>query len=208
MSGCDETMKDSERWIHYIPALREVLTAQGAWFGVPWDDERDDRLRYACSHVRPATHLELAFVVAAAERHVWWREIVEEFVKRRAGERTVLDHFPILELEEWGMPNTYRIPAFHEQIVALIRTVSGWGILAATGYLYEIFKRRADRKPLRAIASSDCREKMGPDELDAVEAIVLHHATQSRQYAWCSTMAERAQRLVDSAAGFHAGWRS
>ena len=180
----------------YSGALREVIQIQGAFWGGEWGSESEANLIYALSRVAPSTHLEIAFVVAVIERVPSNRDIVDEFVRRRAAEQPLWPDHPLLDLQKWGMPNTYRLPVFQEQIHTLIREVTGWGGRHAWDYLDEIFKARASRKPLREVATPECQASVSTEELDIIDSIISYNAPRSRQYAWCSTMAERAWKIV------------
>ena len=115
----------------FLTRLLRILDNQGAlWNCLPFTVRQQGFLTEQFTKMAPSTHIEAAIFAAIAEqahsphRKKMQTEIVEEYVRRRKGDRPLMPDHPILSLEGLGMPETYRLLIFREQVTKLIETLT------------------------------------------------------------------------------------
>lgn len=184
--------------VDYFPILKQVLHEQGLMHDATETEQGEESLRYACAQVRPTFHVELAFVVAMGmNQGLSCQTLVDEFVRRRSGEPSLMEDHPVLALKVWGMPDTHRLLVFVEQIDRLLADLCGWNLLEAMQYRRLLQRGRTDLGKLRDVAEQR-KPGIPADELDRIEAMlrVFINYFGAREYAFCSTMADRAERIA------------
>lgn len=185
--------------IDYFPYLLAAIEEQALRCGFELESGQRECLAYTCENIQPGTHVELAVVVALGEGFLENRKpIVDEYVRRKSGMAPMLDDHYLLELPHLGVPSTYRVMLFEEQLIALIRELTDEGRKKSTERLYTYCKRK-DIEPLREIAKPEYKELLTDDEFSTLERIIRFHAGYSKQYTYCSTVAARAENLARAA---------
>jgi len=194
-----------------INNLIKVLNEQGAYFGDQLDKIQITNLKYAVDQIKPSNHQELAFVVACGNQGQRFNFIVNEYVKRRNGEKSLLFDHPILALETWGRPNTQRILIFKEQIQTLLSELTG---LTENYKLYRklLWGHRIKRlnpntykgislNEFHDVLSKKYRQLLNDNEIMMIYYTLINHISFARPYTWCSTMATRASFLESQTFG-------
>jgi hypothetical protein len=115
----------------FLSRLLRVLDEQGAlWDCPPFTDRQQGFLTEQFAKMAPSTYIEAAIFAAIAEqahsphRNKMQTEIVEEYVRRRNGNRPLMPDHSILSLEGHCMPQTYRLLIFREQVTKLLETLT------------------------------------------------------------------------------------
>jgi len=67
----------------------------------------------------------MAFVVACGTPRTALNHIVDEYVRRRKGEKSQLPDVEMAPPEVMGLPDTQRIIIFREQLLSLLRELTG-----------------------------------------------------------------------------------
>jgi hypothetical protein len=190
---------ESAQSVDYFPHLLSVLDEQAQRWGFELEKGQKECLAYTCENIRPVTHIELATVVAFGEGFLEdWKPIIDEYVRRKGGMPSMLYDHPLLEMAHLGVPSTYRVMLFKEQLIALLGELTDEGQKKSTERLYTYLKRR-DIKPLRDVAKVKYQESLTDGEFGTLERIIQFHAGYSKQYTYCSTMAARAENLARAA---------
>lgn len=140
----------------YLDPMRIALQEQGRLHDAPWYEWNEENLQYACSRIKPTTHVELAFLAAVSIRCVSNQAVVDEYVRRRSAEPPLLFDHPVFELKSWGMPNTQGMLVFREQQLTLLREVCDWGLTDPPRYLWQVMQAKSERERLRDISAKRC----------------------------------------------------
>lgn len=157
-------------------------------------DEQKANLIYAFEKIKPVNHLEETIAVACAMSMQPVCKIVDEYARRRKGEAPRLPAHPVTMLKAWGVPNTYGMLIFREQIDALLAGIIGLHLGAGQYFRYRIICGEIKK----ADFVSKIREKYpcsNRDDIIAVYDAVLYYAPMGRPYIWCSSMVDRADAL-------------
>lgn len=190
--------KDTGQTKDYFPYLISVVEAQSRRWGFELDSDEKECLSYACKNINPMNHAELAAVVALGagvlENN---KTLIDEYVLRRNGMSPRLIDHPLLDLSDYGAPMTYRLPIYQEQLIALIRKLTGYNSTKSKELLrgYQIGDI-AKLEPLKMIALKDYKESLGEDELFKLDLIISEHAGHCQQYYFCSTLADRVENMT------------
>ncbi len=182
--------------IDYYPYLRKVIEEQCRRLGQEMQEKERSNLRFACKAVRPTNHEELSFIIAVGPKRYPCRDLVDEYARRRDGLSPKLYDHPLLALDRWAMPHTYRIPIYREQLVALIKELTDMPERDAVTLISRYMRCRADIPPLESMASPIYRENLTRKEFAELDHIIRTYGWRSTLYTWCSTMASRAEVLV------------
>lgn len=186
-----------EQALDHYPGLVAVLNAQNrVQGGRPMESRELENLRYACRAIKPSNHVELAFVAAVGPKWQPNDDLVDEFVRRRAGFPPELDDHPLLALDGWGMPDTFRIPVYREQLVTLIRELTKMTQRDSIALLSRYLQGRVDIPPLSGMAGGRYKQDLTAADFERLERIIRGYGYRTMPYAWCSTIASRAEALV------------
>jgi len=158
-------------------------------------DEQKTNLIYAFEKIKPTNHLEETIVVACAMSMQSVYNIVDEYVRRRKGEAPRLPAHSAMLLKGWGVPDTYGILLFREQISALLAEVTGASLGYGKELCLEMTMGCINTRDFRSELAEEYREFNG-DQIMAVYDAVLFYAPAARPYVWCSAMVSRADALV------------
>ncbi|MGV1098744.1 hypothetical protein ACUUL3_04960 [Thiovibrio sp. JS02] len=185
----------SKARVDYFPYLLKVIEEQGRLHSCEYCDEERDNLRDACNAVSPTNHEELAFVAAIGPK-LHCQNLVNEYVRRRDGQQSKIYDHPLLALETWGTPDTHRILIYREQILALIKELTGVSSLVALSLFYKSLQSKPDAPPWGAEQFSAKYQNLPSEEVDSLHELIRYYGQRSMPYAWCSTMASRAELLA------------
>jgi hypothetical protein len=181
-------------------AVTEVLRGEGHLSGNPeWDGERPRNVATACSVIRPANHIELAYAIACADQLKDATDLAEEFARRKAGEppRLFGDGAFLQEMiSHRQLPETYGILLFEEQFEAFCKTIS-----MKPASMWRGLVRRSRDLPLtaRSMLRPRTLEWLRPGEFESVVEAMRGFAFRVRPYLRCSTMAQKVERLMAAA---------
>lgn len=84
--------------------------------------EQVDNLHYAFGRIKPSTHQEAAFATAFGHSKRPLKHIVDEYIRRKRGEISLLPDHRIFSLDE-GAPDTHRVLMFREQITIVLARI-------------------------------------------------------------------------------------
>lgn len=182
--------------IDYYPFLLRVVEEQGRMHDQEMSDQVRENLRYACLTVRPRSHDELAFVAAIGPRWMSYRDLADEYVRRRSGLPPSFYDHPLLELRGWGMPETYRILIYREQLLTLINELTGMSKRDSITLFYKYLQGRAGIPPLESMATESQRNALTSQDFRMFERMIREYGVRSMPYTWCSAMASRAEKLA------------
>lgn len=180
----------------YYPILSKVIAEHGRRHNSDLTAREREHLRYACDAIQPSTHAELAFVAAVGPKWLPCQDLVDEYLRRRAGMAAVIEDHPVLALDDWAMPETFRIPIFREQHVTLIRMLTDMSQRESIGLLFQYLRYSPDIQPLRTMAIQKYQDTLAAEDFSRIERIMRFYLPRSMPYAWCSTMASRAEALA------------
>lgn len=207
---------------NYLETLIKVLKEQAAYHNDVLHQGQIENLTYAFEKICPTNHQEMAFVVACGTNTQPLNHIIDEYARRRKGEKSHLPDHPLMALNEWGLPDTQRILIFREQIEALLKELidfnSPWirekGKIFLRG-MKDLLRNLSDCHPVhcqilfymilrkqegfsynefRVLLKKDLKIKYG-SELATIYDALQYYAPICRPYAWCSTMVVRASRM-------------
>lgn len=182
-----------EKTTDYYPLLSEVIAEQNRRNNSEFTEREREHLRYACDAIRPSTHAELAFIAAVGPKWAPCQDLVDEYVRRRAGNAAAIEDHPVFALDEWGMPETCRIPVYREQHVMLVRELTDMTQRESIGLLYRYLRYSPDKPPLRTMAIEKYRDTLSAGDFARIERIIRFYLPRAMPYAWCSAMAGRAE---------------
>jgi hypothetical protein len=185
----------------YPERLLAALVAAQKDQGIRWNDslrpEQIDNLKYAVTKIEPRTHQEIAFAVAIGMSGQKLSYVVDEYVSRRGGGPTSLPDHPVLELENWCLPDSHRLPIFREQMDSLFMELTGHWMRERKALWHGIRTRKVSVSEFHACFRDPHRSLFTAPEAEVLyEAIHTFLNLGMRPYAWCSTISERAMRLV------------
>jgi len=178
----------------YIAALATVMTEQAELNNAFFSDGAKDNLIYAYRKIKPRNHQETAFVVACGSQVLPVRYLVDDYVRRRSGSPTALPDHHLLLLQGWGLPESHRILIFREQLISLLEELTG----QSGEHVNRLFSGllRNTMAISAAVLNEKYRNELTQWDISMLNKAFLCYAPFSRPYAWCSTMAERAEKLL------------
>ena len=186
----------------FLSRLLRVLDEQGAlWDCPPFTDRQQGFLTEQFAKMAPSTHIEAAIFAAIAEqahsphRNKMQTEIVEEYVRRRKGDRPLMPDHPILSLEGLGMTETYRLLIFREQVTKLIETLTHLPSDKSDRLRKDLMARKDNvtSAQFRALVSPDYKDLTDRDYEVLDWNLNLFIRCFGPSYVWASTMVTRAE---------------
>ena len=188
----------------FFSRLLRVLDEQGAlWNCLPFTARQQVFLTVQFVKMAPSTHVEAAIFAAIAElahsphRNKMQTEIVEEYVRRRKGDRPLMPDHPILSLEGLGMTETYRLLIFREQVTKLIETLTHLPSDKSDRLRKDLMARKDNvtSAQFRALVSPDYKHLTDMDYEVLDWNLNLFIRCFGPSYVWASTMVTRAEVL-------------
>jgi hypothetical protein len=185
-----------------LAALIAVQEEQATWWNDSLLPEQIDNLKYAVMKIEPRTHQEMAFVVAIGMSAQPLGYVVDEYVsRRRNGPASMPDH-PVLALENWCVPASYRLPIFREQMDCLIMELTDHRMRDTELWHYiRVMKiSKISMREFQEQLREPHRSRLTVAETKAIyETVHTFLNVGTRPYTWCSTITERAMQMVLSA---------
>ena len=181
----------SEYKDEYIKALIKVLDEQASHDRYSLSSKQIDNLVYAFGRINPTNHQEMAFVAACSMNFQALNHIVDEYVRRRDGKKSVLPDHPVLAIEKWAQPDTKRILIFTEQFEAVIGELTS---RPGRELFYKALRHELNEDSFYSLLNKRYRQGLSRDEFKAIYSAIMFYAPLRRPYACCSTMASRAAR--------------
>jgi|GEM_PF-1916462 len=179
-----------------VNAFIRVLQEQHMRHDDVLHDEQKANLVYAFININPSYHLEEAIAVACSMSYQPTCHIVDEYVRRKKGEASRLPDHPVMRVKAWGVPDTYRVLIFREQINALLAEMTGSSLEYGKQICNEMMIGEVKENNF---ASFLCEkyQSFNRDEIKAIYDAVLYYAPTGRPYTWCSSMVDRADVLSE-----------
>ena len=187
----------------FFSGLLRVLDEQGALCTCTrfTDSERgfltDQFLKMA-----PSTHLESAIfasVAAGAHAASWLMsrkvDIIDEYVRRKKGRRPLMPDHSLLSLTYLGMPQTYRMLVFREQVTKLIEKLTGLPSHKCDRIRKDLLEGRnsVNSARFRALVSPDYKHLTDMDYEVIDWNVNAYIWCFGPSYVWASTMVTRAE---------------
>jgi len=199
--GSVNASKDTVKKDDYLNALIQVISEQASNVDCDVSSREVRNLTYAFAQVNPTSHHDMVMVVAFGSFCFEADELVDEYVRRRSGDESLLPDHPVMDIGKMGMPDTKRMPIFREQIDALFRELTN----RSGPYCCELRRRLGAGKlwadEFASLLSKRYREELKDEEIQEIyDAMKFFNISCSSPYTWCSTMATRASALVRYAA--------
>lgn len=196
-----KTARAKEQVPEYYPHLVTVLEQQNKLYlpGMSgWGLSRTEKenLAYACERIKPSNHAELAFIVAVGPRWERNNDLIDEYARRRAGQASRLPEYALPKFDAWALPDTYGIPVYREQLVALLSELTDMSKRHSTERMYDFLQSRGNIPPLVTMASANCASRFSAAEFAQYEHLIKVCAPSALSYTYCSAMASRAEKLA------------
>jgi hypothetical protein len=175
--------------------LVSVATEQAELLGDEFTGEYRSRLIAAFEAVDPETHAEAvdAFALGTCPASDS-RGLVREYVKRRESIGPAPGYCPVFSLRYWGVPFTYGIILYHEQMWAFFREVYDVGFLEAARLEKHMLKESLKGTLTFAGFAENLNEKyrgFSREELERIYGIAAKAVGTAKYYFQCSTMVDR-----------------
>lgn len=188
--------------IEYFPYLVAAINEHHRLWGTDdlWYEELIS-LACACEKIQPATHGELAACVARMIHGMEIdEEIVDEYVRRKNGLPPLLDDHPLLDLPKHGVPATFRVLIYVEQLQALYQELTdcpmqlSFALLKRFSFRWQ--RNKSDIEQLRTIVTAEYKERFAEKELRILARILGSNYIFAKPYTVCSIIADRAENLA------------
>ncbi len=164
--------------------------------------------------LNPGSHLEAAIIAAIsgrAELFVEDRqcktrllEIISEYILRKDRAISGLPDHPLLDCPGLGLPDTYRLLLFREQVTGLMQTLTGASLHRAEHMRWKFIsdltlgRNHSDSRTSKQMATK--YPNLSKSDIDAILWNINAYRTLfGPSYAWASTMVSRAERDLLSA---------
>jgi hypothetical protein len=158
-------------------------------------DEQKANLVYAVEKIKPLNHAEEAVAVACSMSQQPVCHIVDEYVRRRNGGASLLPDHPVMTLKSWGVPDTYRMLLFQEQIYALLAELTGMVLLHARGFSGRMYRHQIKAQDL-GLMLNERHPSLRANEVQLIYDAVCCYTPSARPYTWCSSMVSRAEQYL------------
>ncbi len=153
---------------------------------------------YAVNKINPTTHNDMAFIVAVKSALYSSNLIVDEYAYRKTtGKSNPPDH-PLLHLNKWKVPYTFRLISFQEQITCVIGELTGvygyenekisaiiWHNIMKAGSFHPLFTPEYKKR----LTIKDAQQIL--DGLTYILSAIL-------PFAECSTIVSRAMEIMNA----------
>lgn len=193
----------------FLTRLLDVLDTQAEMNnGSPSTPQGREAAREAFERLAPRSHLEAAIIAAFAEKarnkeDDWSNQpqppdIVGEYVNRRSGAKAQLPDHPFLSCPGLGMPHTYGLLMFREQVTGLVQILTGVSQRRAETIRWQLISDLTLEKDL---LDGSFFEEMSKNygQLTSAEIgaifwnIEAYRTLFGPSYVWASTMVSRAE---------------
>jgi hypothetical protein len=193
----------------FLTRLLDVLDTQAEMNnGSPSTSQGREAAREAFERLAPRSHLEAAIIAVFAEkaRHKEdnWRDqpqqpdIIGEYVNRRSGAKAQMPDHPALSCPGLGMPYTYGLLMFREQVTGLVQILTGVSQKRAETIRWQLISDLTLKKDFfESIFFGEMSKNYGQLTLAELEAILwnieAYRTLFAPSYVWASTMVSRAE---------------
>lgn len=148
--------------------------------------QEEDNLRYAFTGIKPSTHIEWTIVTYCGLKFQSMKPIVDEYQSRKAGLSLQLPDHPILELTEWGLPDTRRLLIFSEQLLSLISEILGLPPAKAHEFRKSVLLQRVDFTKFTEQLDQKYRDRLSENETRIIYEALNYYAPIAIPYIVCS----------------------
>lgn len=195
--GSINTPKDTANKEEYLNALIRVISEQASNVDCDVSNREIRNLTYALDQINPTSHHEMVMVVAFGSFCFEADELVDEYARRRRGDKSLLPDHPVMDLEKMGMPDTKRMPIFREQIDTLFRELTNRSGVYSCELRRRLGAGKLGADEFASLLSKRYRAELNDEEIQEIyDAMRFFNISCSSPYTWCSTMATRASALV------------
>jgi hypothetical protein len=179
----------------YSEALIKVINDWNLPHGLGIHPDGVKNIKYAFEVLKPEDHQDLAFIVATCG-FTPMKHLIDEYKRRKNGQRSLYPDHPVLELTEYGVPNTYRIIVYDEQLEALFQEIIQD---ASKEKIWEDlwFNKNKSRIDLRKCLLEPYRSELSDCEVRNIwDAMNYFRLKWIPSYTFCSTIVNRASELI------------
>ena len=149
-------------------------------------EEQKANLVYAFEKIKPSNHVAEAVAVACSMSYQPVYHIVDEYVRRRRVGALHAPGHPVLMLKAWGVPDTYRMLIFREQIYALLAELTGRTLDNGRKVSNMIYRHAITESDFADLLCAKYRQILNSEEINELFETVGINAPTARPYAWCS----------------------
>lgn len=194
----------------FLTRLLNVLDRQAEMNNaLPFNSEEREAVRRIFERLAPRSHLEAAIIAVSAGKalNIYdnWRDqlgqpdILGEYVNRRSHAKAQLPEHPLLACPGLGMPHTYGLLIFREQVTALVQILTGASQQRAEAIRWQLISDLTLEKNLYDSAfCAEMAQNHSELSLAELEAIIwnikAYRALFGPSYVWASTMVSRAEQ--------------
>lgn len=187
------TLKPADKILR-LNALIRVLQDHHKLHDAILRESQEANLVYAFEKINPSNHLEGAVAVACSMSYEPICHLVDEYVRRRNREKPRLPDYPEIDLKAWGIPDTYRMLIFHEQLHALLAELTEVNQEFSRRLCNNIMRRKITAHQFAALLKEKYRRFSGEEIKTIIDAVQFYGPT-ARPYTWCSAMVNRADAI-------------
>jgi hypothetical protein len=193
-SGTSATIQPTDHTPR-VNALIRVLQEHHLRHDDVLHEEQKANLVYAFDKIDPSNHVEEAVAVALSMSYQPACHIVDEYVRRKKGEAPLLPEHPVMMLKNWGVPDTYRMLIFREQVNALLAELIGGTLEHGRRLCNKIMLREVKEQGFTSLLGDKYRG-FRAKEIKVIYDAVCYYGPSARPYTWCSSMVSRADAVV------------
>jgi len=184
---------------NYYKSLIDALKERSPYHGGPLIKGQLKNLFYALEQIKPSNHQEKAFVVACGTTPWPYNHIVDEYVRRRKGEKPLLPDHSMLELKTLSIPSTHRILIFKEQFVGLLTELTGRKSIDVIEMYYAILNNSLSYEEfIKAVNKKG--NQLSSEESKVIFTALYEYSKVKPPYIWCSTIVNKADNLLNAQA--------
>ncbi len=192
--------QDNKKIINALQQAVEEFYSQnfyGIDWGSDWDNEiHQQNLIYAVHKIHPTTHNDLAFVVAM--RNVFYpaASVIDEYVCRKTtGKSNAPDH-PLLHDTRWGVPFTYRLIAYQEQVTCVIQELTDKHWDQNQEIWHGIYYGRMKPDEFYSLFTDHYKKQLTITDAKQIFDGLDYIRNRFTTYAECSTVVSRAMEIL------------
>jgi len=139
----------------------------------------------------PQNHIEYAVTIACGRQYACDLGIIEEYLKRRSGQKGELYNCNILELKKWCVPYTYGLLIFKEQELCLLQELISAGRTKAVELQKGFVTKRLSFVDFYNKVDDKIKTRLGVQVIHDIFHYILFYSV-SMPYYWCSNIIMRA----------------
>lgn len=175
-------------------ALGRLITAishQCSMNNARLSEEDIQAMTYAYNKIKPQNHLEYTIVTACSTKYVYEIGLIDEYVRRKNGQKPELFYHPVFDLEKRCLPTTYGLLFFRDHAICLLQELTSAMTPKATAYYYELMKGKFSFDDFVNVIKDEYKEEFGINGLQDMYDLIYTYSPFA-PYSWHSTIVSRA----------------